>query len=111
MSKKLIERVHKDEPHTLVLKQGGATAYLRFNEEITVADLIGYCRERLDWMVEGLPFAVDGQRYAASLAAEVKLQPSTGEVTLGQEARPTVVEMVRDVGSKGCRALSACTAA
>lgn len=98
---KSIERVGKDEQHTLVVKQGGATAYLRFNEEIAAAELLAYCHERLGWEVANLPFVVNGERYAAIQANEVKLQPSTLRVDVGMEARPSVLEVTRDVGSKG----------
>jgi hypothetical protein len=98
---KKIERVGKEERHTLVVKQGGQTAHLRFNEEVTAAELLSYCEDRLGWQVANLPFVLDGERYAASKAADVRLQPSTDRVDVGVETRASVLEVTRDVGSKG----------
>lgn len=98
---KKIERVTKEEQHTLVVKQGGATAYLRFNEEIAATELLSYCHERLGWEVANLPFVVNGERYAATQASEVMLPPSTPRVDVGAQVRPSVLEVTREVGSKG----------
>lgn len=96
-----IVRVTKDEPHTLVVKLGGASACLRFSETIVVADLLEYCENQLGWSVMALPFVVDGRRYGPNQAGTVELAPTTERVDVGQATRPSVLEVTRDVGSKG----------
>ena len=96
-----IKRVSRDSPHTLVVKQGGASACLTFTRTVIAADLLQYCGEQLGWQVEGQPFVVDGERYAASKAKEVALEPTTARVDVGQTEKPSVLEFTRDAGSKG----------
>lgn len=97
-----IERVPRTEPHTLVVKQGGASACLRFNETIQASDLLTYVHDQMNWQVKNLPFVVDGVRYNAVEAPYVAIAPATKRVAVGQKApRPVVFEITRDVGAKG----------
>lgn len=100
-SSRRIERVDKNEPHTLVLKLGGASACLRFNETICASELLAYVEGQMSWQVSGLPFVVDGVRYEAAQAAGVALSPTTARVAVGQESQPTIFEVTRNVGAKG----------
>ncbi len=96
-----IVRVSKEEPHTLVVKQGGACACLRFTETIVAAELLEYCENHLGWPVRNLPFVVDGKRFTADQAATVALIVNTERVDVGEVQRPSIFEVTRDVGSKG----------
>ena len=96
-----IERVSREEEHTLVIKQGGQQACLRFTETILVEKLLEYCEAHLGWQVKNLPFVVEGERYAAQRASTVELQPDTEEVHVGMTTKPTILEITRDVGAKG----------
>lgn len=96
-----IERVRPGEDHTLVVKHGGSSACLRFNEAVSVTDLASYCTGQLGWSVEGMAFVVDGQRYEASQADVIRVDASTNKVELGHPVVPSNLEFVRKVGAKG----------
>lgn len=96
-----ITRVSKDDPHTLVIKQGGASACLQFVGQVTAADLLDYCEAHLGWLVKGLPFVVDGHRYAADQATMVELATAIERIDVGLTAKPSIFEWTRDLGAKG----------
>lgn len=99
-SRKIV-RVAKDELHTLVVRLGGAKACLRFEEPVLAADLLNYCDNQLGWHVAGLPFVVDGERFGPDGAGTVELTPSTVRVDVGLAIQPSILEVTRDMGSKG----------
>jgi len=108
-----IERVSQDDPHTLVVKLGGASACLHWEGEISAAVLLRYCRDQMGWKVEDQPFVVDGERYEAGQADRVMLSADTQRIDVGQTnvptvmgssprlTKPSVFEVTRELGSKG----------
>jgi len=101
-----IERVLSDVPHTLVVNDGAAEAHLAIIKEIPASQLLDWCADKMNWQVTDMPFVVDGERFEATQASEIALQPAAGRVDLGEATKisalePTKVEFTRDLGSKG----------
>jgi len=95
--------VQPTEQHTLVVRQGSRTAYLRFNTAVTVDEVRAYCEDQRNWKDLGsLSVIVDGHRFEPMGAGSILLKPSTAKVEFGDApAKPSTIEFTRTLPGKG----------
>src|SRR5688572_27815635 len=88
VAQRKIMMVSRDQPHTLIVKQGSRNVRLFFPVIVTGQDVKDFCEGQLGWNLKGVNMVVDGTTYTPDQASSVLLTSSARDDTRAVHISP-----------------------